>query len=280
MLSITEITLRRLYQNLASPRLLRANPELGKIAIASQKLSFEAFYEKMKTQSADELKKIFGYSFFEVEEELLQQQKTEEGFNKYLEGKRVCLVGPSDHLTGKGLGSTIDSFDVVVRLNFQWPLAQQLQKDFGKKLDVLYHCCNGDFPVDDLFLPEFSTVKFVCWEAGSEGLKLHNYCSIKAIPSLCISETISSLERSLETPPNTGTSAIYHLLSSNLSELHLFGISFHLDNYVEGYRGRGAELGNWKHDLKKQLDWFTGILENENRIKLESNFLALLEKSS
>ncbi len=82
-------------------------------------------------------------------------------------GKRVALVGPSVSIAGGGAGAAIESFDLVVRTNFQWPVPAGLVADLGSRMDILYHCCNGDFPVADLFVPELARTRFVCWQANS-----------------------------------------------------------------------------------------------------------------
>lgn len=51
-------------------------------------------------------------------------------------GKSVALVGPSGHLYGKGLGTKIDSFDIVIRFNgLPRPEAWV---DYGSRTDVLF----------------------------------------------------------------------------------------------------------------------------------------------
>lgn len=64
-------------------------------------------------------------------------------FARLLSGKRVVVAGPARTLTGKGLGSFIDSFDVVVRLNesFEWIRENpNAWADYGSRTDLLY--CN------------------------------------------------------------------------------------------------------------------------------------------
>lgn len=64
-------------------------------------------------------------------------------FNRLLEGKRVVIAGPARTLTGKGLGSFIDSFDIVVRLNESVEgifRNETARSDHGSRTDIVY--CN------------------------------------------------------------------------------------------------------------------------------------------
>ena len=63
-------------------------------------------------------------------------------FKSFLSGKRVALVGPASTLLGEGRGAFIDGHDVVVRLNHAWPLPEDLKKDVGSRIDVIYHNLN------------------------------------------------------------------------------------------------------------------------------------------
>ena len=54
----------------------------------------------------------------------------------YLKGKSVAFVALAPHLQGKGLGKVIDNHDLVYRTNY-YPIAEHLQKDYGKRCDIL-----------------------------------------------------------------------------------------------------------------------------------------------
>ena len=62
--------------------------------------------------------------------------KNELVFNKSVKNKQVAFVGMAPNIKGKGLGSEIDSFDVVIRTNI-FPIPVELQGDYGKKCDIL-----------------------------------------------------------------------------------------------------------------------------------------------
>lgn len=78
-----------------------------------------------------------------LEKKVNNQPITVENFPKMLENKTICVVGPSTNLIGKGYGTFIDSFDIVIRFNGSLPIPNDSIIDYGKKTDIL--CINGLF---------------------------------------------------------------------------------------------------------------------------------------
>lgn len=69
-------------------------------------------------------------------------------FLDLIKNKRVAIVGPSSSLVKQNLGPTIDSYDIVIRINKFKRLTSQ-PTDYGKKIDILYynfHNWEDDFP--------------------------------------------------------------------------------------------------------------------------------------
>jgi hypothetical protein len=165
---------------------------------------------------------------------------------KLLKNKKVVLVGPSNSLIGTGRGSTIEEYDLVVRMNFQWPIPKNLSKDLGERMDILYHCCNADLPINKILISSFNSVKFVCYEKNIDSRPLRRYCKNNNISCMDVTNIYNKLSASLGTAVNTGTVAISHLLQSELAELHITGISFFKEPYYQGYQGDGANPDYWK----------------------------------
>jgi|TARA_B100001094_G_scaffold323972_1_gene375788 hypothetical protein len=63
-------------------------------------------------------------------------QSTLKLFEDIFQDKSLAVVGPSPHLKGKKLGSYIDSFDLVIRVNEIVP--NSLRNDYGKKNDIIF----------------------------------------------------------------------------------------------------------------------------------------------
>lgn len=188
-------------------------------------------------------------------------------------GRRVALVGPASSSVGSDRGAAIEACDVVVRMNFQWPIPAALVADLGARMDVLYHCCNGDFPVADLFVPAFAQTRFVCWQANAESFWLEAHCMENGIPSLDVSSVYDDLEKRVGTLPFTGTVAIEHLLRFPIAELHLVGISFGTEPYYGGYKGHGAAAlpgAAGGHAVEPQLRYFREVLARDPRLHLDA----------
>lgn len=200
-------------------------------------------------------------------------------FYSLLRNKNVVLVGPSQSIIGASSGDEIEAFDIVVRLNFQWPVPPDHENDLGKRMDILYHCCNGDFPVSSLFTSNFAATRFVCWLRNRESIFLQERCQAENIPSLDVSHRADELRKQIGTPPSTGMLAIEHLLSSELKQLYVCGISFFQEPYYMGYPGRGhfemkqatdkplSHVG--VHSIKSQLDYFIDHLSHEPRLRCD-----------
>ena len=200
------------------------------------------------------------------------QARENAAFAALVGNKRLVLVGPSISSVGSDRGAAIEACDVVVRMNFQWPIPAALVADVGARMDVLYHCCNGDFPVADLFVPGFAQTRFVCWQSNAESFWLEAHCLENGIPSLDVSSVYVQLENLLRTPPFTGTVAIEHLRRFPIAELHLTGISFGAEPYYGGYKGHGASASpavKVVHAVEPQLRYFREVIARDPRLHLD-----------
>lgn len=56
----------------------------------------------------------------------------------FIKGKRVCVIGPSPHLHGLGLGRFFDSCDVIIRPNI-FTIDKDLYRDYGSRTDIMFH---------------------------------------------------------------------------------------------------------------------------------------------
>lgn len=74
------------------------------------------------------------------------EMEINEDLRQIVEGKNVCIVGPSGYLVGKGLGKYIDSFDVVCRVNELYPFFYE--EDYGSRTDVMSEALHPDYSED------------------------------------------------------------------------------------------------------------------------------------
>lgn len=201
------------------------------------------------------------------------------------DGRRVILTGPADYPVGAGRGDWVDAFDWVARINFQWPLPEHLVPDLGRRIDVLYHCCNGDYPVEQLFVAGFEQTQFVCMEHQAHSLRLKRGCNAMDIPCLYTTDTIARLTAILSHPPSTGLTAIEHLLSLPIRELQLFGITLWHAPYYAGYVGDGArpstKLGSvrrrvWRHVPQAERSHLLALAARDSRLRIDPEALRLM----
>jgi hypothetical protein len=207
-------------------------------------------------------------------------------FADLLRGKRVVLVGPAQSIVGSTQGAAIEAFDLVVRLNAQWPVPAERVSDCGSRMDVLYHCCNGDAPVSALFTPAFASTRFVCWLENRESVLLETRCRVEGVPSLNVSDVAEILAARIGTVPHTGLLAIEHLLDQPIAELYITGMTFFHGPYYAGYRAHGpAEMGRGGgpppaqvgiHAVAPQLDAFRDRVRRDPRVRLDEALNAIV----
>ncbi len=206
------------------------------------------------------------------------QESLSKRYAEYLRDKTVVLTGPASHVLGGERGAEIEGFDVVVRLNFQWPIASPLVADLGRRMDVLYHCCNGDFPLDGLFGADFSKAQFVLMEQGVLSRRLMRHCEKVGVPAFYVSGEYGRLARQLGSPPSTGVVAVKHLLAQPIRELHTIGLTFWQSSYYQGYKGHGTSAffdgftpsKIWKHDPKREAKYIASLCRMDPRLQLDA----------
>jgi len=216
----------------------------------------------------------------------------EEEYKSFLHDKRVALVGPSASTNFSGNGKTIDSYDVVVRLNRSLPIDSYKVGDIGRRTEVLYHCfqttLGPEKEIDeDLWMK--CGVKFLCavthrdfhLNAPQDGLKAIKKYKIKWMDH----EVFGRLDCHIHGHANAGTLAIQDLLSYSIKELHIFGIDFMRYGYdLDYYRDdpnileqvkNGTFIGG--HHPDPQYRWFKNhVYGKDKRVKVEKYFEDML----
>jgi hypothetical protein len=201
-------------------------------------------------------------------------------------GRCVALVGPSRSIAASGYGAAIDRHAIVARLNHGWPVPKRLWPDQGTRLDLLYHCCNGDYPLQSV-LSQAPWPHHVCVEQGPQTEVLRAACNRQGIRCTDITDLYAALTHSLGTFPNTGLVALHHLLSHGVASVTLYGLTFYREGYLHGYQGDGASAENWpssgaapstiwKHDLERQYRHFLALYHHDLRIHVDARSQAVM----
>ncbi|HQH27899.1 MAG TPA: hypothetical protein PLP17_10930 [Oligoflexia bacterium] len=228
------------------------------------------------------------FDFFGWHQSETEQQNAAGNLSRLLDGARIALVGPSVTVLGSAQRQYLESFDFIARINFQWPVPHRLVPDIGSRMDILYHCCNGDRPITAMLIPDFNQTRFVCYQENIESIPLRKYCLRHAIPHLDISSTYQQLSASAKTSVNTGFVAIEHLCQFAIKELYVTGITFFKTPYYEGYPGHGNNRKYWKnsltpdkigpHSFEPQLEQFARRLSSDERVRTDRWLAGIVEK--
>jgi succinoglycan biosynthesis protein ExoU len=206
-------------------------------------------------------------------------------FDSFVRGRRVAVVGPSRSLVGSGSSGEIDAHDLVVRLNHGWPVPEPLHADLGRRIDVLYHCCNGDVPIGRVFAGGVDRLRWACYEKDRDTPALLAACRRDGVDTLDVTGVYTALRERLRTYPNTGLVAIHHLLDAGAAGVAIFGMTFFREPYRDGYPGDGAAAANWpadgsppariwNHDLDVQYRHFADLCRREPRLSIDPASLA------
>lgn len=213
-------------------------------------------------------------------------------YEDFLQNKRVCLVGPSPTIKNIKYNlfreiseqvNEIESYDLIVRLNKSLPMPPSLEKFVGNKTDIIYNCMSPDpesggfIDVDYLkdkiswlvsSLPKKNPFSYDISRFEKRNNKILNFTTPKL-------EYFNKIEEEMKTRPNTGVMAILDLLSCDIKELYITGITFFRGGYAREYRNyneaqvlaRMAAHGN--HKQEPQIDYMKKVLKSDQRVKMD-----------
>ena len=151
--------------------------------------------------------------------------KNELVFNKSVKNKQVAFVGMAPNIKGKGLGSEIDSFDVVIRTNI-YPIPVEWQKDYGTKCDILaLHLKNTDNDYD---------VKNIITYREVKQKKENNYILMTQNDRMTVSNAIQNVIGVHPIYATNGINMMYFSLEGGCSSFKFYGIT--------GYQNKEGEV--------------------------------------
>lgn len=167
-------------------------------------------------------------------------------FEDFVRNKRVIIVGPSITVEDCKLGSFIDKFDIIVRLNKSLPVPMNMYQNIGSKTDILYNSLNiSDYPGENKFESNFllrNNVKYLrCpyppikpFRKDILSFRRRNRGRVNF--SHINTNFYKRLEINLKTRPYSGTCAIADLLHCGVKKLFVMGIDFYTYKYLANYR--------------------------------------------
>ena len=214
-----------------------------------------------------------------------------------LEDKNVILIGPAKCVETDLIGIDVDSYDLVVRLNWHWKVPESLKSLLGSRTDIIYHC----FDID-----QYSEDDIIYWEKNKTVVIARNdlkymvkHKKDKLFPLIdkykfkiysVENKVLKNLTNRLNSNPNTGVLAIHHLLTNGVKSVSCVGFDFYqssylikeasnitLRQYINSANFLNDVLNNSNHNPQKQFFKFSKFIKNEPRFIPIGKLKELLE---
>ena len=173
----------------------------------------------------------------------------------YFKNKSVALVGPSPHLEGKNLGSLIDKYEIVIRVN-ELGLSKKNYKDYGRKTNAVFLTLNSnsikiykamidkyDLSMIDLLVHPndlFNRNPFLRDQQNEDIVELYKKLDLDLKLYQITSPSFKEVCNKFDCFPSTGSQTIYHLCSLEIKKLYVCGFSFYTTKY--NYNNEKSEV--------------------------------------
>jgi hypothetical protein len=212
-------------------------------------------------------------------------------FKEFIKGKRIVIVGPAPHNIGKRLGEKFDSYDLIVRFNQALPYPQHLSEDLGSRTDILYNCLNTDCQCGGPYLLNDWKQHGVKWVASPypeippfdvDINKFKRVNNNKFNFHIIDKTKYMKFAEEIKSRPNTGTSSIIDLLSYDIKELMVTGITFFYKTaYYKEYKAKSLdnvldEINKYNnHKRRPQLDYIKKLFEKDDRFNIDDELIEI-----
>lgn len=178
----------------------------------------------------------------------------------FVSNKRVAIVGGADHMVGTNLGSKIDSYDTVVRVNLHWPSPRAFgcKKDFTKDIGCRTDVIIVTEAIWDLKCAHFTDdLKYAVLIGQTYDTNLNSmirtFSAMDVDFDLMLGQEAAKI---IEGVPSTGFIAMKLVLDANPSELFVSGYDF----FTQSTRG-------WKtHNPVAELEYFRDKIITQDRV--------------
>ena len=166
----------------------------------------------------------------------------------HFKDKKVAVIGAADSAFEKEMGTFIDNFDYIIRINkAPHALSKEKFKHVGSRTDVLYHSFfentdrGGGGPINWQLYEKQGVQFLVNPNNNISGLKAHlNYykrnLSDKKTHLLPMSFAKKLRKDFGEWVPTVGYSGLYTVLNSGCKEVYITGFTFFKTPYADDYR--------------------------------------------
>ena len=207
-------------------------------------------------------------------------------FANIVNGKRIALVGPAPYLENVQLKDKLYSYDLIVRLNRDFPPPQRFFENIGSKTDLLYVVSAKLNATDFRFVKqvEHHSIKSIVITFPHPGrchtVKQHlkHCCLFRDINP----DDYTVYNEHLNAKPATGNMAILDLLSYDIKELFICGITFYRDGlYHDGYadakqKAKVKRSQETRHKPENQLEFMLKVFREDARVTVEENMKTII----
>ena len=207
-------------------------------------------------------------------------------FEVLLDNKKVLLIGPAAYIENKSFN--FNDYDIIAKIN------RTIYKELGfdDRCDVLYSNIHtskafGEVEYDyHLIHKKANNIRVLC-PPVNKGFKqdLKNFLIKKnneQLYSIVSKEKYLDLKKKCNnTSPNSGSIAIYDLLKTGLSHLHISGITMFFDGYASDYRKKQIDLNDARkinkktknHNTYHQAKYILSKMKDDKRVLVDEEVL-------
>lgn len=215
--------------------------------------------------------------------------RTEERFRRSIEGKSVAIIGPAP--SGDKHGEEIDSFDLVVRINYNGRGKIADIEEFGSRTDISYYNITFSKEISVLKENYFDELKFAVFKRIEHDFQRQLIESGKG-------RAVKYNHALFNGTPLGGSHALFDILHFRPERVKLFNVNFYLSRtpyhprYFDGKFLTYFETFNFitfaHHDIMSNLNftrnlWKAGLIEVDNGCrevisKNTSEYLSAMEE--
>jgi hypothetical protein len=212
-----------------------------------------------------------------------------EKFKKYIENKSIIIVGPAESLFNEEKEDFIDNFDIVCRIKKSYPIDKNKIKYTGGRTDILIsHLKLGNKKYKQNNFDEhpssvYNSLKYIIFPFPQippfsrffNNFKKNIDINVPII-NLNNDDNYFMLKSNLNNhDPKTGLMGINFLLSFDIKELYLTGLTFEQNGFCQKYKTKEEdnycrERTKDIHNSNLELEYFKKLIKQDKRIKVDS----------